>query len=168
MLTCLHTILILIILFSIMINTRLSLIIVLTTIPLKLLYLKWFLSMSIPSSLLCHVSILILADPLKIRWKSFVLLSSSLISVASLLKTRHLNYSTTLFSPSFLVLTLLTFLPFLHFTISSTGSILMMFHILNDYNFKDCRMHGRKRNFFMLVMIGINIHLDAYNKVISM
>ena len=40
--------------------------------------------------------------------------------------------------------------------------------ILNDYKFTDCRMHGRKRNFFMLVMIGINIHLDAYNKVSSM
>lgn len=39
--------------------------------------------------------------------------------------------------------------------------------ILNDYKFTDCRMHGRKRNFFMLVMIGINIHLDAYNKVTS-
>lgn len=40
--------------------------------------------------------------------------------------------------------------------------------ILNDYKFADCKMHGRKRNFFMLVMIGINIHLDAYNKVISL
>lgn len=40
--------------------------------------------------------------------------------------------------------------------------------ILNDYKFSECRMHGRKRNFFMLVMIGINIHLDAYNKVTSM
>lgn len=40
--------------------------------------------------------------------------------------------------------------------------------ILNDYRLTDCRMHGRKRNFFMLVMIGINIHLDAYHKVTSM
>lgn len=40
--------------------------------------------------------------------------------------------------------------------------------ILNDYKLTDCRMHGRKRNFFMLVMIGINIHLDAYYKVTSL
>lgn len=37
--------------------------------------------------------------------------------------------------------------------------------ILNDYRMKDCKMHGRKRNFFYLIMIGINIHLDALNKV---
>lgn len=37
--------------------------------------------------------------------------------------------------------------------------------ILNDYGMKDCTMHGRKRNFFTLIMIGINIHLDAFNKI---
>lgn len=37
--------------------------------------------------------------------------------------------------------------------------------ILNDYGMKDCTSHGRKRNFFALIMIGINIHLDAFNKI---
>ena len=37
--------------------------------------------------------------------------------------------------------------------------------IINDYKMKDMRMHGRKRNFFILIMIGINIHLDAFYKV---
>ena len=37
--------------------------------------------------------------------------------------------------------------------------------IINDYKMKDMRMHGRKRNFFILIMIGINIHLDAFHKV---
>lgn len=37
--------------------------------------------------------------------------------------------------------------------------------IINDYQFKDIRVHGRKRNLFFLIMIGINIHLDAYYKV---
>ena len=40
--------------------------------------------------------------------------------------------------------------------------------ILNDYKFKDCYMHGESRTFFMLVMIGINIHFDAYLKVTSL
>lgn len=40
--------------------------------------------------------------------------------------------------------------------------------ILNDYKFKDCYMHGESRTFFMLVMIGINIHFDAYLKITSL
>lgn len=36
--------------------------------------------------------------------------------------------------------------------------------IINDYHFLDSRMHGRKRNMFLLLLIGINIHLDAYKK----
>lgn len=40
--------------------------------------------------------------------------------------------------------------------------------ILNDYKFKDCFMHGESRTFFMLIMIGINIHLDAYYKITSL
>lgn len=39
--------------------------------------------------------------------------------------------------------------------------------ILNDYGLLDIRTHGRKRNFFFLILIGINIHLDAYHKVTS-
>ena len=37
--------------------------------------------------------------------------------------------------------------------------------IINDYQFKDIRVHARKRNLFFLIMIGINIHLDAYYKI---
>lgn len=37
--------------------------------------------------------------------------------------------------------------------------------LLNDYHLKDCFMHGRKRNFLMLILAGINIHLDAFIKV---
>ena len=37
--------------------------------------------------------------------------------------------------------------------------------IINNYRMKDCNMHGKKRNFFMLIMISSNIHLDALNKV---
>ena len=40
--------------------------------------------------------------------------------------------------------------------------------ILNDYKFKDCYMHGKYRTFFMLVMIGITIHFDAFLKVTSL
>ena len=40
--------------------------------------------------------------------------------------------------------------------------------ILNDYKFKDSYMHGESRTFFMLIMIGINIHLDAYLKITSL
>lgn len=40
--------------------------------------------------------------------------------------------------------------------------------IINDYHIKDMKTHGRKRNLFMLLMIGINIHLDAYYKVTSL
>lgn len=36
--------------------------------------------------------------------------------------------------------------------------------IINDYHFLDSRMHGCKRNMFLLILIGINIHLDAYYK----
>lgn len=39
--------------------------------------------------------------------------------------------------------------------------------ILNDYGLLHIRTHGRKRNFFFLILIGINIHLDAYHKVMS-
>lgn len=40
--------------------------------------------------------------------------------------------------------------------------------ILNDYKFKDCYMHGKYRTFFILVMIGITIHFDAFLKVKSL
>lgn len=39
--------------------------------------------------------------------------------------------------------------------------------ILNDYDLLNIRTHGRKRNFFFLILIGINIHLDAYHKAMS-
>lgn len=40
--------------------------------------------------------------------------------------------------------------------------------IINDYKFKDNYMRGRAHNFFMLIMVGINIHLDAFHKVTSL
>ncbi len=40
--------------------------------------------------------------------------------------------------------------------------------ILNNYEFSKLRMRGRKRRFIMLIMDGINIHLDAYRKVTSL
>lgn len=40
--------------------------------------------------------------------------------------------------------------------------------ILNDYEFNKLRMRGRKHRFIMLIMDGINIHLDAYRKVTSL
>lgn len=39
--------------------------------------------------------------------------------------------------------------------------------ILNDYNLHQCRMRTRPRLLFLMMMIGINIHLDAYLKVTS-
>lgn len=40
--------------------------------------------------------------------------------------------------------------------------------ILNDYNLHQCRMHTRPRLLFLMMMIGINIHLDAFYKVTTM
>lgn len=37
--------------------------------------------------------------------------------------------------------------------------------ILNNYKLHQCRMHTRPRLLFLMMMIGINIHLDAYLKV---
>lgn len=37
--------------------------------------------------------------------------------------------------------------------------------IINDYKFKDNFMHGKSHNFLMLMMVGINLHLDALIKV---
>lgn len=39
--------------------------------------------------------------------------------------------------------------------------------ILNNYNLHQCRMHTRPRLLFLMMMIGINIHLDAFLKVVS-
>lgn len=39
--------------------------------------------------------------------------------------------------------------------------------ILNNYNLHQCRMHTRPRLLFLMMMIGINIHLDAFFKVSS-
>lgn len=39
--------------------------------------------------------------------------------------------------------------------------------LLNDYNPAQCQMHTRPRLLFMMLLMGINIHLDAYIKVIS-
>lgn len=40
--------------------------------------------------------------------------------------------------------------------------------IINDYKFvSNNHMHGKKRNLFIMLMIGINIHLDGFYKVCS-
>lgn len=39
--------------------------------------------------------------------------------------------------------------------------------IINDYKIKDLKMHGKKRYIFMMQMMGINVHLDAYYKTIN-
>lgn len=39
--------------------------------------------------------------------------------------------------------------------------------ILNNYNLHQCRMHTRPRLLFLMMMIGINIHLDAFIKMKS-
>lgn len=39
--------------------------------------------------------------------------------------------------------------------------------ILNNYNLHQCRMHTRPRLLFLMMMIGINIHLDAFYKTTS-
>lgn len=40
--------------------------------------------------------------------------------------------------------------------------------LINDYGLKDSFMHGRKINYFLMIMAGINIHLDAYYKVCAL
>lgn len=40
--------------------------------------------------------------------------------------------------------------------------------IINDYKFKDNFMRGKSHNFLMLMMVGINLHLDALIKVQSL
>lgn len=37
--------------------------------------------------------------------------------------------------------------------------------IINDYKFSNITIKGRNRNLFMMIVIGINIHLDAFDKV---
>lgn len=39
--------------------------------------------------------------------------------------------------------------------------------ILNNYNLQQYRMHTRPRLLFLMMMIGINIHLDAFIKMKS-
>lgn len=39
--------------------------------------------------------------------------------------------------------------------------------ILNDYKLAECMMRAKKRIFFLMIMIGINIHMDAFIKTIS-